>query len=155
MAKVSAKELIKEYLSKILDQVGLDAAVDIEEKDNTIKVKIDGENLGALIGFHGETLNSLQLLLSLMLNKKLQEGEWQRVIVDIGNWRAERNNTLKEMIDHTVEQLEEGVEEKIGLPPLNSSERREVHVIISEQFPDFESLSEGEEPDRRVFLKKK
>ncbi len=155
MAKNSAQELTKKIFSEILDFVGLEAKVSIKEKDNTVNVNVEGENLGALIGYHGETLASLQLLLSLMVNKNLKSEDWQRVVVDIGNWREERSNTLKEMIESTVEQLEEGSEEKTGLPSMSSSERREVHVIISEEFPNYESISEGEEPDRRVFLRRK
>lgn len=155
MAKISAQELTKKFFSQILDQIGLSAKVVIEEKDNIIKASVDGENLGALIGYHGETLGSLQLLLSLMVNKTLKEEDWQRIVVDIGNWREERSSTLREMVERSVEQLEEVDQEKVGLPAMSSSERREIHVIISDQFPDYESISEGEEPDRRVFLKKK
>ena len=155
MAKNSAQELTKKLFSKIIDQVGLEAELEVKEKDNTVTVNVEGDNLGALIGYHGETLASLQLILSLMVNREFKSEQWQRVIVDIGNWRQERSSALKEMVERSVEQLENGGQEKIGLPSMNAAERREIHVIISEEFPIYESVSEGEEPDRRVFLRRK
>ncbi len=155
MAKNSAQELTKKLFSKIIGQIGLEAEVEVVEKDNTVTVNVEGENLGALIGYHGETLASLQLILSLMVNREFKSEEWQRITLDIGNWRQERSDALKEMVDHSVEQLETVGQEKVGLPSMNAAERREIHVIISEDFPKYESFSEGEEPDRRVFLRRK
>lgn len=155
MAKVSAQELTKKLFSQILDQIGLEAEISVKEKDKTIDVSVSGDNLGALIGYHGETLASLQLLITLMVNKTLKNEDWQRITVDIGNWRAERRGALKEIVERSIDQLEATNQEKIGLPPTSAAERREIHVIISEEFQNYESFSEGEEPDRRVFLRKK
>lgn len=155
MAKVSAQELTKKLFSQILDQIGLEAEISVKEKDKTIDVSVSGDNLGALIGYHGETLASLQLLTTLMVNRTLKNEDWQRITVDIGNWRAERSGALKEIVERSIDQLEATNQEKIGLPSMSAAERREIHVIISEEFQNYESFSEGEEPDRRVFLRKK
>jgi len=155
MAKKTAEELAKKFLSEILESVGLEASSEIKETDDSVSVDISGDDLGALIGYHGETLASLQLILSLMVNKNLKSETWKRLTLDIGNWRAERNSSLKDLVTRVVEQIEDSGEEKAALPAMSAAERREVHVIISEAFPDYESVSEGEEPDRRVLVVKK
>jgi len=155
MAKKTAEELTKKLLAETLENIGLEAEAEVKEKDDNIGVNISGDNLGALIGYHGETLASLQLILSLMVNRKLKTDSWKRVSLDIGSWRAERNSSLRDLIARTVEQIEAGTEKKAALPSMSAAERREVHVIVSESFPDYESASEGEEPDRRVVVVKK
>lgn len=155
MGKVSAKKLATDFTGKIIKAIGLEAEVSVEETDEAVKVNISGENLGALIGFHGETLESLQLLISLMLNKKLGEEEWKRVVVDIGNWRAERSTALGSLVEKTALELKEQKLERIELPPMSASQRREVHVIVSEKFPELATESAGEEPNRRIVLYKK
>ncbi len=155
MGKVSAEKLTTDFTKKIIKSIGLDAEVSVKETDEVVEVAIDGENLGALIGYHGETLESLQLLVSLMLNKKLEAEEWKRVSLDIGNWRAERSSALEEMVEKSVAELNGQKLEKISLPSMSASQRREVHVIVSERFPDLSTESEGDEPNRRIVLFKK
>lgn len=155
MAKVSAEKLTSDFVSKVIKEVGLRADLSVEEKDNAVAVSINGDNLGALIGFHGETLESLQLLTSLYVNKKLGEDDWKRITLDIGNWRAERLGVLENMVERAVADLIEQKLEKVTLPSMSASQRREVHVVVSEKFSDYETQSEGEEPNRRVVLIKK
>jgi predicted RNA-binding protein Jag len=90
-----------------------------------------------------------------MLNKKLGETEWKRVLVDIGSWRRERSNALLDMVEKTVFELKEQKLERIELPSMSPSQRREVHVIVSEKFPEIATESAGEEPNRRIVLFKK
>lgn len=155
MGKVSAEKLTGDFTKKIIKQIGLDAEVAVKETDEAVEVKISGENLGALIGYHGETLESLQLLVSLVLNKKRGEEEWKRVSLDIGNWKAERSEALVEMVEKTVAELNGQKLERISLPTMSASQRREVHVIVSEKFPDLATESVGEEPNRGIVLFKK
>lgn len=155
MAKISAEKITFEFIDKIITDIGLKAELEVSEEKDQIVVNINGENLGALIGFHGETLESLQLLTTLVLNRKLQSEDWKRVIVDIGNWRVERTNNLKTMIENAVKEIKEQKLEKLTLPTMSASQRREVHLIVSENFPDYGSESEGEEPYRRTVLFKK
>jgi len=155
MAHLSGKELVEDTAGEIIKHIGLDAKISVEKEKNSFSVEIEGENLGALIGYHGENLNSFQLILSLVVNRKLGEGNWQRVVVDVGNWRSERSQILKEMVERAIEQMKESGQEQISLPSMNPSERREIHILVSEQFPDYESFSKGEGAERRIFLKKK
>ncbi len=155
MGKVSAEKVTTEFITKLIDKIGLKADVSVEDNQDNVEVNIKGENLGALIGFHGETLESLQLISSLMLNRKLKEEEWKRVVIDIGNWRKERSVALTTLIENSVKELEAQKLERLTLPSMSASQRREAHVIVSENFSDYGTESEGEEPNRRVVLFKK
>ncbi len=155
MGKVSSEKLTNDFVSDLIEKIGLKAEVSVVEGKESIEVTINGENLGALIGFHGETLESLQLITALFLNKKLGEGEWKRVIVDIGNWRKERTTALGAMLENSISEIEQQKLEKLVLPSMSASQRREAHVIVSEKFPEYATESEGEEPNRRIVLFKK
>lgn len=154
MAKVSAEKLTKEFTQDLIKKIGLKAKIEAKENDNLIEVSIEGENLGALIGYHGETLESLQLLLSLMLNRTLKEEDWKRVIVDIGSWRQERQEALKDMIEKAIEEIEQTGNSRVSLPPMSASQRREVHIIVADSFSSYQTESEGQDPYRKVFLAK-
>lgn len=117
--------------------------------DKSFTVNIKTEESGLLIGHHGETINSLQLLIGVILYKKL--GKWVRVLVDIGDYRKMREESIKEMVDRIaaeVEQSGRGVE----LPFLSPLERRIVHMMLSENSKVM-SESTGEGRDRRVMIK--
>ncbi len=155
MGKDSAEKLTTTFVEKLIKDVGLKAEVSIEDKKDELEINISGDNLGALIGFHGETLEGLQLLTALVLNKNRGAEEWKRVTVDIGNWRKERSGVLVNQIESAVNELKQQNLERLTLPSMSASQRREVHVIVSEKFPDFGTESEGEEPNRRIILFKK
>ncbi len=151
MAK-DTEEVVLDATVDLLKKIGIEAEVTVSETPEAVNVSIAGENLGALIGYHGETLESLQLILSLMLNHELKEGEWKRVVVDIGNWRAERLSTLENMVEQAVSDLKKDRLQRVNLPPMSPAQRREVHVIVTDKYPDLATESEGDEPHRRVVL---
>ncbi len=89
MVKEDKIKVVKEVVEELLGKVGLTAEVSVSEgEEESFVVDIAGEELGALIGYHGETLSSLQLFLNLLVHRKI--GEWWRVLVDIGGERKER-----------------------------------------------------------------
>src|SRR3990172_7800696 len=96
------KKITDELLSLL--QVKADVeAVEVKEEEH-VKVNIKTEETGLLIGHHGETLNSLQLLLGILLYKKL--GTWVRVVMDVGDYRKMREENLKEMVTRIVGEVE-------------------------------------------------
>lgn len=155
MGKDSAEKLTTKFVEKLVKDIGLKAEVSVEDKKEALEVNISGDNLGALIGFHGETLEGLQLLTSLFLNKNRSDEEWKRVVLDIGEWRKERSGALTNQIENAINELNQQNLERLTLPSMSASQRREVHVIVSEKFPEFGTESEGEEPNRRIVLFKK
>ena len=145
-------KIAKELTENILKELQIVAKVSVKEEDKAIQINIDGDELGLLIGYHGENLEALQLLLGLMVNKKAGSNEWIPVNLDIGKWRSDRMNELRSMVEKAASEI--GVsKETVELLPMPASQRRMVHLILSD-FPNFTSVSEGEEPNRRVIIKK-
>ena len=145
-------KIAKELTEHILKELEITAKVDVKEENEAIQINIDGDELGLLIGYHGENLEALQLLLGLMVNKKLDTVEWIPVNLDIGKWRSDRMNELRSMVEKAASEI--GVsKETVELLPMPASQRRMVHLILSD-FLNLTSVSEGEEPNRRVVIKK-
>ena len=145
-------KIAKELTEHILKELKIAAKVGVKEEDKAIQINIDGDELGLLIGYHGENLEALQLILGLMINKKAGGGEWIPINLDVGKWRADRMNELRSMVEKAASEI--GVsKETVELLPMPASQRRMVHLILSD-FPNLTSISEGEEPNRRVVIKK-
>lgn len=112
-------------------------------------MRIETEETGLLIGRHGECINSLQLLLGVMLYKKF--GKWVRVILDVGDYRKMREDSLKEMVERIAGEVE-GTGVPVVLPYLSPLERRFVHLLLTEN-AKVTSESTGEGKERRVTIK--
>jgi hypothetical protein len=91
--KKTLSDQVKEFLMKMLELMKMEATIDIVEKENQINIEIKGAGMGLLIGHRGETLDAIQYLVSLFINK--ETGEYKRVIVDTENYRSKREETLK------------------------------------------------------------
>ena len=89
--KEDKKEQVKDVLDNITKCLGLEIKSDIKDSEEAIKVNIDGENLGLIIGHKGETLDALQLLTSVIVNKT---GDYKRIELDVQNYREKRQETL-------------------------------------------------------------
>lgn len=123
--------------------------IKIEESDELIKIVIDIDELeaGRLIGRFASTLDSLQLIISLMLNR----GEVHKhVLLDVAGYRERRLATLEVMVQNAKRQAQDigGV---CALPPLSATERRQVHLMLKDD-AEFTSYSEGFGQDRRLFV---
>jgi spoIIIJ-associated protein len=152
------KDPLKEITSVSSDFVeglGLAAEVSVTKQESEegpeYLVSIQGEDLGILIGYHGETLNALQLLLSLMVAEKL--GEWVRIVLDAGGWREARAEVLRSMAAQAAERALASSEE-VALPVMSSSDRRVVHLALAGN-ANVITESSGEEGYRRVVVKPK
>ena len=122
-----------------------------EENSFELTLELDEQDTGLLIGYHGDTIASLQLILGLMLYK--QSGEWTRVIVNIGDYRQKRQESLEQMADDTIKRVKFSGE-PIALFNLNPFERRVVHLYL-ENNPDVLSESEGEGRNRHLIISPK
>ena len=120
-----------------------------EGEEESFQIDINGEDLGALIGYHGETLSSLQLFLNLLVHRKI--GEWRRVLVDIGGYRKEREQKLFDLARRTADKVR-FLQTPVTLTPMPSFERRLVHMALGEE-EGVETESKGEGWERRVVVK--
>ncbi len=143
--------VIEKLTQDILHQCGIEATIQVSAEEEAIVVHIETQDAGILIGAHGRTILSLQALLSQMMHK--QTGQWLHIIVDVGDWRARREEQLHELADDLAQEaLETGSD--IQAPPLSSFERRIIHMALSDS-PDVVSESVGQGRDRRLVIRKR
>ena len=124
---------------------------EIEEKDNSIFIKITGENASELIGYRGEAIESLQVIVASIINKETTQRI--RVIIDILDYKEKRKKTLEDLarrIEKTV--IKSGRPYK--LEPMNAYERKIIHTALQES-KYVTTNSVGEEPHRRIIIRKK
>lgn len=139
----------KTFLRDILDNMGIIAEIKVKEESDTIKISLTGPDMGILIGYRGETLDSLQYLVSLVVNKG-HETAYKRVVLDTENYRLKREKTLKRLafkVAGTVRRTGK----IIKLEPMNPYERRIIHSALQDD-RYVQTFSEGEEPYRRVVV---
>lgn len=140
------------FLANILKSMKIDAEINIKEDDDTIHINLSGKNMGLLIGYRGETLDSIQYLVSLVVNK-VHELPHKRVILDTENYRSKREETLKGVAIKTANRVIK-TKKSFKLEPMNPYERRIIHSALQAN-ASVETHSEGEEPFRRVVIELK
>lgn len=137
----------KEFLSGVIERMSMDAEMEAFEEEGILKIKMKGQQLGVLIGRRGETLDALQYLTSLAINRG---SVYTRVQLDIGNYRMGREETLRRLACHLAGKVARTGEE-VTLEPMNPYERRVLHAALQDH-PQVKTYSDGEEPNRRVTI---
>jgi spoIIIJ-associated protein len=141
-------ERIETVLDEIVDALDLPAEVAVEEAEDQITARIDGDDLGVLIGRRGQTIDAIQLLCYRIAFRG--RGDRKRVSVDASGYRERRRETVERQADRAAERaLETGKE--IELEPMTATERKIVHDRLAER-SGIETFSEGDEPDRCVIV---
>jgi spoIIIJ-associated protein len=148
-------ELAQEFLEGLLDRMGIEAEVEINVLEGTTYVDVvagaDGESMGLLIGKHGATLDALQEIVRSACQRLTASR--CRVIVDVEDYRKRRQAQLAERARQVARRVGRTGKQE-ALEPMNPYERKIVHDAASE-VGGVETLSEGEDPDRRVVIRKK
>jgi spoIIIJ-associated protein len=140
------KEIADELLAKL--EIAGDVTVAVDETD-AYRVHVATEETGLLIGFHGRTLESIQIILGILVSKKL--GKWVRVYVNIGDYREKREEALMHMAQRAAERAM-AIGRPVELTSLSASERRVIHLTLSgDERVTTESVGEG---DHRILLVK-
>ena len=139
----------KTFLRDVLTAMGIRAEIKIKEENSVINISLAGPSMGLVIGYRGETLDSLQYLVSLVINKG-HETEYKRVVLDTENYRLKREETLKRLADKTAYKVKKSGR-SFKLEPMNPYERRIIHSAL-QNHPYINTYSEGEEPFRRVVV---
>ncbi|MBU3190055.1 protein jag [Clostridium bowmanii] len=139
----------KNFLMEVLQSMSMKAEVKLKDENNEIRIDLIGPNMGLLIGYRGETLDSLQYLVSLVVNKNHDE-EYKRVILDTENYRAKREETLKRLASKIAYKVRVSGR-VLKLEPMNPYERRIIHSTLQNDSYVY-TFSEGEEPYRRVVV---
>ena len=146
---VTAEEVGLAFLGPIFKALNVDdAVINVSEEDNTIRFDVTGERVGILIGRHGETLNAIQFLMSLVINGKLENH--RGVIFDVENYRERQAEKLENLAMRMAEKCRR-THRRVTLSPMNAAERRIIHITV-EKVKGVTSYSEGNEPHRRVVI---
>ena len=142
----SAKQFLKEVFTAMNMAVTID--VDYNEEEKTMNVDLSGDEMGVLIGKRGQTLDSLQYLVSLVVNKDKED--YIRVKVDTENYRERRKDTLENLAKNISYKVKR-TKRSVSLEPMNPYERRIIHSALQND-KYVTTHSEGEEPFRRVVV---
>jgi spoIIIJ-associated protein len=141
-------EIARGLVEGLLKHMGVRAQVVVRPSSDPITLDISGPDLGALIGWRGETLRALQSVTNVMVGRHLAEGE--RIIVDVERYRQRREHTVREIAMRAARQVKM-TGDAITLDAMQPFERRAIHLAL-EGDPDVTSGSIGEEPERRVVV---
>ena len=146
------EDIVRDFLSKVFDAMELTVKIDIdikeEEKEDTININIVGDDVGILIGKRGQTLDSLQYLVSLVVNK--ESDKFIRVKLDTENYRERRKATLENLAKNIAIKVKR-IRKPVALEPMNPYERRIIHSALQND-KYCTTKSEGEEPFRHVVV---
>jgi spoIIIJ-associated protein len=140
----------KDFLARLFKAMNVDvnSTVDYDEESRTMNIVFDGEDMGLLIGKRGQTLDSLQYLTSLVVNKEQQD--YVRVKVDTENYRSRRKDTLENLAKNIAFKVRK-TRKPVVLEPMNPYERRIIHSALQGN-KYVETYSEGNEPYRHVVV---
>lgn len=140
-----------DFLKETTVNMGLDLAITAQANDEYMYINLEGKDAGAIIGKRGQTLDAIQYLTSLVVNK--DHNKYVRVVVDAENYRAKREKTLQQLaIRLGTKVLRTG--RPVRLEPMNPYERMVIHATLH-QSEEVTTKSEGEEPYRRVIIERK
>lgn len=147
--KADPKEIAEAFLNDIFKQMGLFVQIKSKfDEKNQLFIDLSGDNMGILIGKRGSTLDSLQYLVSLVVNKKTKS--YIRVKIDTESYRSRRKETLENLAKSLAKKVKT-TGKKVSLEPMNPFERRIIHSALQND-RGVDTHSEGDEPYRRVII---
>ena len=140
-----------DFLKDITEKMGLNLGFSVKAGDDVVYIEMDGKDSGTIIGKRGQTLDSIQYLTSLVINK--DRDKYIKVVIDAENYRAKRQKTLEQLANRLPAKVVK-TKKYVRLEPMNPYERKIIHATL-QQNPDVSTRSEGEEPYRRVVIELK
>ncbi len=148
--KSSVEDTAKDFLKEVFNAMKLTVVVDVkfDEVNNNMDIDLSGDDMGVLIGKRGQTLDSLQYLVSLVVNKDVEN--YIRVKVDTENYRQRRKETLENLAKNIAYKVKR-TKRPVSLEPMNPYERRIIHSALQND-KYVTTHSEGDEPFRHVVV---
>lgn len=148
--KSSIDDIAKEFLNELFKKMNYSVVIDVNynEEEGTMHIELSGDEMGALIGKRGQTLDSIQYLVKLVVNKNTDK--FIRVSVDTENYRQRRKDTLENLAKNISYKVKR-TRRPVTLEPMNSYERRIIHSALQND-KYVRTHSEGEGKERRVII---
>ncbi len=146
--KINLRGVIFKYLTELFEKMDIAVSIEVAEKEGYFYCNVKGENAGILIGRRGETLDALQYITSLAIQRKAQ-GKVS-IILDVERYREKREETLISLA-HRLSDRAKRTQENVVLEPMNPHERRIIHTALQDD-SDVETISDGVDPYRKVMI---
>jgi spoIIIJ-associated protein len=140
-----------DFLREVTSKMGLELTIKAMQNEECLYLEISGKDSGTIIGKRGQTLDSIQYLTSLVVNKDKEK--YVRVIVDAENYREKREKTLSQLANRLADKVQR-TGKSVRLEPMNPYERKVIHATLQKNSA-VTTRSEGEEPYRRVMIERK
>lgn len=156
-AKVRVKEnrrpekVISAFLDEVFAAMGIEADLDFTQNEDQYYVSFKGKDLGILIGRRGDTLDALQYLVNLVVNRQMEKRV--KIILDVEEYRRRREETLVRLAERLSEKVRR-TKRNVVLEPMNPHERRVIHTALQNDASVF-TFSQGNEPFRKVVISPK
>jgi spoIIIJ-associated protein len=138
---------VRRLMDEVVAALGIDGDVQVSQQGDTISATVRGEDLGILIGKHGQTIDAVQYLANSMLHR---HGRGVEAVIDAEGYRARRERTLGEVAARAVDEVRR-TGQPVALEPMSSAERKIVHNKVQD-IPGMATFSEGAEPNRYVVV---
>ena len=148
--EISMEDIASNLLNNVFKAMNMNVAIEVKynEEDKTMDIELSGDEMGVLIGKRGQTLDSLQYLVSLVVNKETDD--YVRVKVDTEDYRQRRKETLENLAKNIAYKVKK-TRRPVSLEPMNPYERRIIHSALQND-KYVSTHSEGDEPFRRVVV---
>ncbi len=147
------KERARKFLREVLEAMDIKAEIRVKDINESLYINLSGPKMGMIIGRRGQTLDSLQYLASLVVNKDKERDSFVKVILDTEDYRRKREETLQRLARRLADRARK-TGKNIELEPMNPYERRIIHSTLQE-VEGITTFSEGEEPYRKVIISNK
>jgi len=142
---------LEKITKDLFNHLGVPVNFQIKKETELIIIHLNSDEPGVLIGYHGQALNALQQMITLMAFKKF--GQWVRILVDVEDYREKRKEVLENMAQSVAQKVKLSGQNETLLP-MSSFERRIIHLALAEH-PEVETVSEGEGNQRHIIIKAK
>ena len=140
-----------DFLKEVTEQMGLVVDVTAKANEDSVLLNIQGKDSGTIIGKRGQTLDAIQYLTSLVVNK--DQDNYIKVVVDAENYRSKREKTLEKLANRLADKVVK-TKRSVRLEPMNPYERKVIHATLQNN-PRVTTRSEGQDPYRRVIIELK
>ena len=142
-------KIVIEFLEGLLAKMQIEGTVSRGVKNGDVIFKINGENINNLIGYHGETLESIQYIVNKIVRDRVREYR-RKVYIDVENYRRKRQETVEQIAERVAKKVLT-TKRSIKLEPMNSFERKSIHFALS-NIEHIATHSEGSEPNRCLVI---
>ena len=149
--KVCENHIALDFLREVTDEMGLSLDITAKEGEETLYINIQGKDSGTIIGKRGQTLDAIQYLTSLVVNKDREK--YMRVVIDAENYRAKREKNMEALAQRLASKVVK-TRRSVKLEPMNPYERKVIHSTLQSN-PKVVTRSEGQDPYRRVIIELK